>query len=161
MDVKVSVILPSLNVAEYIEECLNSVVSQTLRELEIICVDAGSVDGTYEICSGFSKEDTRIKLIKSDKKSYGYQVNLGLDFAGGEYVAILETDDYIDYVMYETLYMQAVRYDLDYIAADFDSFYTLQSGERLFKRNCLFNENRSWYSQVLESEQIDLLRLSD
>ena len=143
MDVKVSVIMPSLNVADYIVECLNSVVDQTLKNLEIICIDAGSTDGTYEICCDFARKDPRIKLIKSDKKSYGYQVNLGLSEASGEYVAILETDDYIDCMMYEKLYIQAVHDKLDYIAADFDSFYTLQNGERFFRHECLFKDNKN------------------
>jgi len=161
MSAKVSVIMPSLNVADYIEECLNSVVNQTLSELEIICVDAGSTDGTYEICNAFAQKDRRIKVIKSDKKSYGHQVNLGLSSMTGEYVAILETDDYIDCRMYERLYAQAVLHKLDYIAADFDSFYTLQNGERFFRRECLFHGNKLWYNQILQEDRINSLRLSD
>ena len=103
-NIKVSIIMPSLNVKEYIEECIESVVNQTLSEIEIICVDAGSSDGTLEILEKYSKNDDRIKLICSDKKSYGHQVNLGIGNSNGEYIGIVETDDYIDERMYETLY---------------------------------------------------------
>ena len=68
MDIKVSVIVPSLNVADYIKECMDSIIGQTLQELEIICIDAGSTDGTFEILQKYAERDARIKLIRSDKK---------------------------------------------------------------------------------------------
>ena len=100
---KVSVIMPSLNVVQYIQECMESVVRQTLSDIEIICVDAGSTDGTLEILQEFAKKDQRISIIVSDKKSYGYQMNLGLKAAKGEYIGIVETDDFIEPNMYEDL----------------------------------------------------------
>ncbi len=161
MEAKVTIILPSLNVAEYIGECLESVTGQTLKELEIICVDAGSTDGTWGILQNFAQKDKRIKLLHSREKSYGSQVNLGLERAGGRYVAILETDDYVAPDMYETLYETAALYALDYAAADFDSFYTFESGGRLFEHSRLFGAERPWYGRVLCPEQIAQLRLSD
>ena len=107
MNVKVSVILPSLNVADYIERCLESVIHQSLKELEILCVDAGSADGTKEILDKYADKDPRIKVLHSGKKSYGRQVNMGLDYASGEYAAVLETDDWIDRDMYQCLYKHA------------------------------------------------------
>ena len=94
MNAKVSVVLPSLNVADYIEECLASVLNQSLDELEVICVDAGSTDSTREILDDYAKKDSRIVVLHSNVKSYGKQVNMGLDYACGAYVAILETDDW-------------------------------------------------------------------
>ena len=91
MSAKVSVIMPSLNVEAYIRQCLDSVTRQSLEELEIVCIDAGSTDGTKEILSDYAKKDTRIVLLHSDQKSYGRQVNMGFDYASGEYVAVLET----------------------------------------------------------------------
>ena len=119
-----SVILPSLNVVNYIEECLDSVTGQTLEELEILCIDAGSTDGTLEILQKYADKDKRIRLIHSDKKSYGYQINLGIDQASGEYMGIVETDDYIEPKMYEELYQTASEENLDYVKAGFDVFVT-------------------------------------
>lgn len=82
--IKVTVIMPSLNVADYIKECLESVIHQTLRELEIICVDAGSTDGTREILEEYAQRDPRILVVDSPRKSYGYQVNQGLRLSQGE-----------------------------------------------------------------------------
>ena len=121
---KISVLMPSLNVAEFIKECLNSVVSQTLKEIEIICIDAGSTDGTLEILREYEKQDRRIRVIVSDKKSYGYQMNLGLDAASGEYVGIVETDDWVEPDMFETLWNAAVQHDVDIVASNYYWYYT-------------------------------------
>lgn len=119
MNPKVTVIMPSLNVVNYIEECLQSVINQTMEALEILCIDAGSTDGTLEILEKYAESDSRIKLLHSEKRSYGYQVNMGIKLAKGKYVAILETDDYVSNTMYEELYQQAIQYNLDYIKADY------------------------------------------
>ncbi len=126
--VKVSVILPSLNVQPYIGECMESVINQTLKEIEIICVDAGSTDGTLEILKEYEKKDSRVKVIVSDKKSYGYQVNLGFDASKGQYTAILETDDCIKPDMYEYLYNTAVKTEADLVKTDFESFLETENG---------------------------------
>ena len=88
--------MPSLNVVNYIEEAIESVRTQTLQEIEIICIDAGSNDGTWEILTKLAAIDERIVLRHSNRKSYGYQVNLVIDMEKGEYIAVLETDDYLD-----------------------------------------------------------------
>lgn len=162
MNVKVSVILPSLNVADYIERCLESVIHQSLKELEILCVDAGSADGTKEILDKYADKDPRIKVLHSGKKSYGRQVNMGLDYASGEYAAVLETDDWIDQDMYQCLYKHAAADGLDYVAADFDLVYRLQNGADYFVRQRLFHgDKQDWYGKILEPCQITTLRSSD
>lgn len=100
----ISIILPSYNVVEYIEECLLSVLNQTLQNIEIICVDAQSTDGTLEILEEYAKKDSRINLLISEEKSYGHQMNMGISSSRGEYIGIVETDDYIKEDMFETLY---------------------------------------------------------
>ncbi len=101
---EISVIMPSLNVAGYIRTCMESVMNQSFTDLEIIAVDAGSTDGTWEILREYAAKDSRIRCVRSDKKSYGYQLNLGLELAGGKYIGVVETDDFIERDMYETLY---------------------------------------------------------
>ncbi|NLM20337.1 MAG: glycosyltransferase [Peptococcaceae bacterium] len=117
MNSKVSVIMPSLNVAPYISECVDSVMRQTLRDIEIICIDAGSTDGTLDILKRFAERDSRIQVLNSDVKSYGYQVNLGLKAAKSDYIAILETDDFIDANMYEQLLLIAESNRADFVRA--------------------------------------------
>lgn len=152
MEIKVSVIMPSLNVRNYIEEAVRSVMGQTLREIEIICIDAGSSDGTWEILSSLAEGDERIVLCSSDKKSYGYQVNLGLDMARGEYVAVVETDDYVTPEMYGRLFRCARERDCDYVKSDYDAFRTQEGGERLFIPRRIFSGD-GLYDRVITPKE--------
>ena len=120
---KISVIMPCLNSIEYLDECFSSVLAQTLKDIEIICVDAGSTDGTVEYIEEKAAQDARISLVHSEKKSYGYQVNVGMDHARGEFMAIVESDDYILPEMYEKLYALAWRYSVEVVKSDFSRFY--------------------------------------
>lgn len=123
-NMKVSILVPSLNVAQYIEQCLDSIIHQTLEEMEIICIDAGSTDGTLEILERFEKEDSRIQIIHSDIKSYGYQMNLGLAKAKGEYIGIVETDDFVELGMFGSLYSFAKQYGADVVFGDYYRYNT-------------------------------------
>ena len=129
MSVKVSVIIPSLNSINYYDECIKSVINQSLKEIEIICVDANSTDGTLELIKKYQAQDERIKLIISDKKSYGYQMNLGIAAAKGEYVGIVESDDYIDLDMYKELYALAKNKNVDILKSDIYNFYDKEKRE--------------------------------
>ncbi len=117
--IKVSVLIPSLNVAPYINECLQSVISQTLPEIEIICVDAGSTDGTLEALHDFARRDSRIIILNSPRKSYGYQMNMALQAASGEYIGILESDDYTEPEMFSDLYEAAQKNDADIVKSNY------------------------------------------
>ena len=88
----ISVLMPSLNVGPYIRACIESVVNQTLENIEILCIDAGSTDGTLEVLREYEQADPRVQVIVSDVKSYGYQMNLGLRAARGQYIGIVETE---------------------------------------------------------------------
>ncbi len=139
---KATLILPSLNVGGYIEECLESVRCQSLEDIEILCIDAGSTDGTYEILREHAAADSRIRLIRSQVRSYGYQVNLGFSMARGEYVGIVETDDSIEPDMYETLCRVATEEGLDYAKGGFYTMATPCEGERYLLENPLPDTGR-------------------
>ena len=81
---KVSIIVPTYNVEQYLEECLDSIVGQTLRDLEIICVNDGSTDGSLDILKKYAKADERIFIIDKQNAGYGCAMNDGLDRATGE-----------------------------------------------------------------------------
>ena len=150
---KVSVILPSLNVAEYIDECIQSVLSQTLQDIEVICIDAGSTDGTLEKLTAYAENSVSaipVRLIKSEMKSYGYQVNQGIHAALGEYIAVVETDDYILSNMYQVLYTIAIKTNADVVKADYDFFVDNQDGTRRYKRVSLWEQDRSQYHRIIK-----------
>jgi len=135
---KVSVIMPSLNVMQYINECVDSVINQTLKDIEIICVDAGSTDGTLEELHRYAETDSRLKVIISEKKSYGHQMNLGIKAASGKYIGIVETDDYVPEHMYKRLCDVAKEKDVQIVKANFSRF-TGDGDERVFVPDNIVN----------------------
>lgn len=137
----VSIIMPSLNVATYYRECIESVLAQTLKEIEILCVDAGSTDGTLEILKEEAEKDPRIRIIHSDMRSYGHQMNLGIDAAQGQYIGVVETDDIITPDMFESLYALSENGTVDLIKGNFWMYYdddsekTVPNKERKLVKN--------------------------
>lgn len=140
MNPKVTVILPSLNVIKYIDRCIKSVCCQTLQDIEILCIDAGSVDGTAEYLEKCKENDRRIKIIHSSKKSYGYQMNLGIRQARGEYIGIVETDDFVCPDMFQTLYEKAGKYEVDFVKADYLGVYNDNEYEKTQYYSILLND---------------------
>ncbi|WP_394977256.1 glycosyltransferase family 2 protein [uncultured Helicobacter sp.] len=143
---KLSILIPSYNSVAYIKECIQSVIAQTLKDIEIICIDANSTDGTLELLRMYEKQDTRIKVIISEHKSYGTQLNIGLRAAKGEYFGIVESDDWIRKDMYEILYAKAKEYDCDAVKA---GFCVVAYGNES-KVEVLHPEYRYLYDQVLD-----------
>ena len=160
-NIKVSVVLPSLNVGKYIRECLESVCNQTLKEIEIICVDAGSEDETIGIIREFAQIDSRIVIIESDKRSYGYQVNMGFCHARGKYLAVVETDDFVSEDMYEYLYEVAEENNTDITKADFDRVITLSNGEKDRIPEHFLAEVSEYYNRVFSPVELERLFCMD
>ncbi|MBR6412137.1 MAG: glycosyltransferase [Alphaproteobacteria bacterium] len=117
--IKVSVVMPVYNVAKYLDAAMQSVINQTLQDIEIICVNDGSTDGSLEILKKYQRQDSRIKIIDKKNTGYGHSMNVGIQAASGEYVAILEPDDTILPNMYEVLYQKAKEFNLDFVKSDF------------------------------------------
>lgn len=120
--VKVSVIIPVYNVEKYLRQCLDSVVNQTLKDIEIILVDDGSTDLSLDICNEYAKKDARVKVFHQKNLGAGAARNLGLDKANGEYLSILDSDDYFELSMLEKLYEKAKNDDTDITICDVNCF---------------------------------------
>ena len=114
-NVKVSVVMPVYNVENYIEECLDSLISQTLKEIEIICVDDGSTDGTLNLLYKYEKSDTRVKVIQQQNQYAGVARNNGMKHAVGEYILFLDSDDFFERTMLEKMYNEAKRTEADLV----------------------------------------------
>ncbi|MCL2144785.1 MAG: glycosyltransferase [Endomicrobia bacterium] len=102
--IKVSVIIPVYNAEKYLKQCLDSVINQTFKDIEIICVNDGSADGSLEILKEYEKEDSRIKIIDQKNQGAGAARNNGLNAAKGQYVYFLDGDDFIELNALEILY---------------------------------------------------------
>lgn len=116
---KVSVLIPIYNVEKYLRQCLESVVNQTLQEIEIICLNDGSTDGSLEIIKEFAKNDKRIIVVDKKNSGYGDSMNQGLQRATGEYVGIVESDDFVDTNAFERLYNYAKTYAVEVVRANY------------------------------------------
>lgn len=144
---KVSIIVPIYNVENYLEECLESIVRQTLSDIEIICINDGSTDGSLAILQKYAENDKRIVVVDKENGGYGIGMNIGLDKATGEYIGIVEPDDYVPLGMYEDLYLKAKEYDLDFVKADFYRFVTEANGNMTLTYNHLTG-NKNKYNIV-------------
>ena len=106
---KVSIIIPVYNVEKYLERCINSLMDQTLEDVEIILVDDSSTDSSLEICKKAADKDSRIKVIHKANEGAGHARNAALGIASGEYIGFVDSDDYVDRDMFKTLYEKAVE----------------------------------------------------
>ena len=111
--IKVSVLVPIYNVEKYLDKCLQSLCNQTLQEMEIICINDGSTDSSRQVIEHYAKIDKRIVVIDKKNTGYGNSMNVGLDRASGEYIGIVESDDFIELDIMESLYLEAKLYTLD------------------------------------------------
>lgn len=117
-DIKISVMIPVYNTSKYLEKCLNSIINQSLKEIEIICVNDGSTDNSLEILREFQEKDNRIIII--DKKNAGVSCarNEALKIVKGEYCLNIDSDDWIEQNFLEEMYLKAKKDNLDLVISD-------------------------------------------
>lgn len=104
---KVSVLIPVYNVELYLPQCLDSVLSQTLEDMEVICINDGSTDSSLGILQDYQKKDGRIRILDKESSGYGKSMNLGIRAARGKYIGIVESDDFADAEMFSALLQKA------------------------------------------------------
>lgn len=122
MQYKVSIIVPVYNVEQYLEECIESILNQTLEDIEIILVNDGSTDRSLEICERYQEKDNRIKLINKSNGGLSSARNEGIKVASGQYIGFVDSDDYIHTEMYEILFNNAIKYKSDIVISKFKKF---------------------------------------
>ena len=120
---KVSVVIPVYNVQKYLGRCLDSVIGQTLKEIEIIAVNDGSTDDSLVILREYEEKDSRIRIIDKPNSGYGNSMNRGIAAARGEYIGIVESDDFIAEDMYESLYALTREGTGDVVKGNFYDYY--------------------------------------
>ena len=142
---KVTVIVPVYKVDKYLVKCLDSIVNQTLEELEIIIIDEGDKDRCREIIDFFEKSDPRILAPHKKNGGYGASCNLGIRMARGEYLAIVESDDFIEPEMYEEMYLYAKTLEADVVKTPYYEYFS--NGER---RDCSY---RKYMQEMMPSNK--------
>ena len=133
---KISVIMPIYNAEKYLKEALDSVTSQTLTDIEILCINDGSTDTSLDILKEYADKDSRIKIIDKPNSGYGATVNSGINEAGGEFIAIFEPDDILEKNIYEILYKEAIENKLDVVKCNSYNYWS-KTGKK--KKNGLIS----------------------
>jgi len=148
---KVSVVVPVYNVEKYLQECIDSIINQTLKDIEIVCVNDGSTDRSLAILNEYAKKDSRVKIISKNNSGYGHTMNVGMANATGKYVAIVESDDYISSNMLETLYEVAEKNSLDFVKSDYFTFITEDGREKTTYKS--LTANKHYYGHVIDPKE--------
>lgn len=146
-NVKVTIIVPVHNSEKYLQQCLESALSQTLREIEVLCVDSSNTDRCHQIIGRIKERDNRIVYRKDLNSSYGHKINAGIEMSKGDYVAILETDDQMSPDMLEKLYTAGETYHVDIIDSDYFEFFEYNG--KKFCRECKIYPNLHAYDPLL------------
>lgn len=121
---RVSVVVPVYNVDRYLRECLDSLKSQTLVDMEFVCVDDGSTDGSLSILREYADADNRFRVISKPNAGYGHTLNRGIEAARGEYLGVVESDDFCAPEMFEALYAKASSDGLDIVRSSYYLYWS-------------------------------------
>ena len=151
---KVSVIIPVYNVEKYLRECLDSIVNQTLREIEIICVDDGSTDGSPEILREYGEKDCRITIISQENRGISSARNHGADIASGEYFYFMDGDDILERDALSRLYQLSEEKSLDVLYFDGESFFETEELKEIKKNYITYYARKGDYSRVMTGPQM-------
>lgn len=149
---KISILVPVYNVEQYLEKCLDSVIRQTFADIEIICMDDGSSDASGDILDQYADKDERIRVVHKKNSGYGNTMNQAIALAKGEYIGIVESDDYIADNMYEQLYQLAECYKVDFVKSDFYRMWTHEDETEELEYRAL-TEQENLYNRVLNPNE--------
>lgn len=144
--VAISVIVPVFNTSRFLSTCVDSLINQTLKEIEIILVDDGSTDDSPSMCDSYAERYHNVKVIHKINEGQGIARNHGISIATGEYITFVDSDDYLDLCTFDYLYRKAVENDLDIIRYATNRF--VQEG--VFDRNVCLTDNISIHRDPVE-----------
>lgn len=151
MHPKVSVIVPVFNVQKYLVRCINSLINQSLTNIEILLIDDGSTDNSGTICDEFAKKDNRIIVIHKENGGLSDARNVGLDNANGQYVGFVDSDDFIHKEMYSSLYNALICSDADIAESGYCEFYSIKSLKADVESNPTYSEIYSREKAVIST----------
>lgn len=129
--VKISVVIPIYNAEEFLKECLDCIVNQTLKDIEIICVNDGSSDNSLDILNSYAKDDNRFEVISQENAGHAVATNRGMKLAKGEYLYLMDADDILELTAFEETYNYAKEKDADFVL--FQSLNYVMDEDRYYK----------------------------
>lgn len=142
-EILVSILVPVYNTSKYLEECIKSLIDQTMKNIEIICINDGSTDSSLNILQEYAQKDNRIIVIDKKNTGYGNSMNIGLMKAKGKYIGIVESDDFVSSEMFERLYDSACINKVDVVKSNYYAYKSEGCNEVIFTEildKCKYNE---------------------
>lgn len=153
---KVSIVVPVYNVERYLGECLDSIVSQSMTDIEVIVVDDGSTDGSGDIVDSYAERDPRLKVIHKPNSGYGHTMNTGFRAASGEYIGVVESDDCARPRMFEKLYSLAVKNNADVVRSN---YYAMSANGTCFDLIDILSLGSAPYGRAFDpADYVEVLR---
>ncbi len=149
----ISIIVPIYNVETYLDRCIQSLLNQTLKNIEIILVDDESPDNCPQKCEQYAALDHRIKIIHKKNEGLGFARNSGMELASGEFIAFIDSDDYVDLDMFENLYSIAICKNAD---AVYSNFYIEQNSGKWVNSNEV-NQPTEWINNNIKEFMLDMI----
>lgn len=152
MNPKISIIVPVYKVEPYLSKCIDSILTQTFTDFELILIDDGSPDRCGEICDEFAKKDSRIRVIHKENGGLSSARNAGIEAAQAEFIGFIDSDDFIHEKMYEILYIQAVLHSSDLVICD---FLKVKEGEEAkFKKEVMEQSETRHFTNMEALDQL-------
>lgn len=159
MNPLISIIVPVYNVEEYLSKCLDSIVNQTYKNLEIILIDDGSTDNSGIICDEYSEGDTRIKVIHKKNKGVSNTRNIGIENASGEYILFVDADDEIERDYVYVMIKEVIQSDCDLVISNILDIFNTTCRKRIIKKENLTGIFRNDYFTLLELLRVPFVKL--
>ena len=157
---KISIIVPVYKVEKYIERCINSILNQTFTDFELILVDDGSPDRCGAICDNYSKIDKRIKVIHKKNEGLSEARNVGIKVSTGEYIAFVDSDDFINKNMYKVLYENAIKYEADISMCQFKYIYpddVIDESLEIYSKEVLIYNNTQALEMLYKEKKLQFI----
>jgi glycosyltransferase involved in cell wall biosynthesis len=155
----VSIVMPIYNAEPYLTKALESVLGQTFEDIQVVCVNDGSKDSSLATMKEFAAKDDRILILDQENGGYGHAMNSGIAASTGEYIGILEPDDYILPMMLEKLYSIAKQEDLDFIRSNYNRMTTDENGIESFQEEKIANKPEYYGTVLNPQENLDLFNV--
>lgn len=156
---RVSIVMPIYNAEPFLRQAMDSVLAQTLEDVEIICVNDGSKDSSLEIMNEYASIDSRVRVLDGPNGGYGHAMNKGIREATGTYVGILEPDDYILPTMLEKLYNRAISDDLDFVRSNYNRMTTDENGHETLIEEKISPKPEYYQGTLNPQENLDLFNI--
>lgn len=157
--ITVSVIIPIYNVEQYLKECLDTVINQTLKDIEIICINDGSTDKSLDILNIYAQKDNRIKIITQKNNGVSSARNKGINIAQGKYLSFIDPDDWIDKEMLKIMYNKAIKKDADIVECDLAEH--IESRNKIRYRKLKLKTNFIKKIKILNGEPYNLFDIKN